>query len=261
MFEKFVFDGISSDEYNVVCVSFDLSSKKTYETQRTELKTENTISTGIYRIISQEYSDPLKYTMQIVNRDGSPISQAQERELNKWLCKRGNYSSFCVLEKRYADIWFYANISNPKIIYIGDVIGLEYTITTNAPFAFSDEKNVTILFDHDDTFTQYVDNDEEIPIYPDMSITLKESGDFELINKLGSGINDNIFSVKNCSAGEILTIDYKYPLISSSNPSHNIYNDFNKNWFYLTDKYNLIHSNLSCIMQLKYREYRKVGLV
>jgi hypothetical protein len=261
MFYQFVFDGILSDEYGIVCASFDNILKETFRSQETNIEFEKSIRSNIFHLISQEYTNPLTYKIQIINRDFSPITSTQERSLNKWLCQRGKYKTFCIIDKRYADVWFFANISNPTLICINDVYGLEYTITTNAPFGFSDERNVQIDFNGNDKFEHYIDNDEEIPIYPSMNIKVKSAGDLEITNQSAGDLNDKIFSIKNCVEGETITVDSSYPAIYSSLPSHNVYNDFNKNWFYWIDGYNTIHSNLPCLIDFKYREYRKVGIV
>ena len=261
MFERFVFDGISCDEYGITCVTFSSSTMNTISAQQTDLKTEKSVKGDIYHITSQEYSAPLSYTMQIVNRDFSPVSPIQERALKKWLCQRGKYKLFCVLDKRYADVWFYANINNPKSIYVADTVGLEFTITTNAPFAFSDLRDKKWIMNKNDIIEDfYVDNDEDLPLYPNITITMSEPGTLTLINESITEA-ENTFTIDNCTSGEILTIESGYPYISSSITTHRVFDDFNKFWPYLIDGYNRITVNKACILEFQYREYRKVGIV
>lgn len=261
MFERFVFDGISCDEYGIMCVTFSSSTMDTISAQQTNLETEKSIRGNIYHITSQEYSEPLTYTMQVVNRDFSPISAIQERALKKWLCQRNKYKLFCVLEKRYADIWFYANINNPKSIYVADTVGLEFTITTNAPFGFSDIRDKKWIMDGNDFIEDfYVDNDEEIPIYPDLTIAMVDSGTLTLVNQSVMDV-PNTLTIDNCVTGEVITLECGYPFISSSITTHNVFDDFNKYWPYLIDGYNRITVNKPCTLEFKYREYRKVGMV
>lgn len=261
MFERFVFDGISCDEYGIMCVTFSSSTMDTISAQQTNLETEKSIRGNIYHITSQEYSEPLTYTMQVVNRDLSPISAIQERALKKWLCQRNKYKLFCVLEKRYADIWFYANINNPKSIYVADTVGLEFTITTNAPFGFSDIRDKKWIMDGNDFIEDfYVDNDEEIPIYPDLTIAMVDSGTLTLVNQSVMDV-PNTLTIDNCVTGEVITLECGYPFISSSITTHNVFDDFNKYWPYLIDGYNRITVNKPCTLEFKYREYRKVGMV
>lgn len=261
MFERFVFDGISCDEYGVTCVTFSSSAMNAISAQQTNLKTEKSIRGDIYHITSQGYSEPLTYTMQIINRDFSPISATQERTLKKWLCQRDTYKPLCILEKHYADIWFYANINNPKSIYVVDTVGLELTVTTNAPFAFSDIRHKIWVLEADGAINDfYVDNDEAFPIYPDLTVTTAEAGAFSLVNT-SIAHNPNTLTIDNCSAGEMIHLECAYPFISSCNASHNVFDDFNKWWPYLIDGYNRITVNKPCTLEFQYREYRKVAIV
>lgn len=261
MFERFVFDGIPCNEYGVMCVSFSSPGMSTISAQESELETEKSIRGDIFHITSQEYTNPLSYTMQIVNKDFSPISAIQERALKKWLCQRGKYKLFCVLEKRYADIWFYANINNPKSIYICDTVGLEFTVTTNAPFGFSDIRDKEWIMEGNDAIEDlYVDNDEEFPIYPNLIITMNNSGNLTLINETLTGV-PNTLTLDNCVSGEVITLECEYPHISSSITNHKVFDDFNKFWPYLVDGYNRISVNIPCTIKIQYREYRKVGIV
>lgn len=263
MFNRFVFDNICCDEYGLKCALFDISGKQTFNTQTTNLETEKSILGNNYNIISQEYNGPLEYTMQVINRDYSPIMQYQERAIKKWLCKRNQYKMFAILDKRYADICFFANINNPKSIWINDVNGLEFTVTTNSATAYSDERNNTYDFNGTSSISIYVDNDEELPIYPSMIITAKQNGDLIIRNQSNPDSSRNAFIIKNLKANEVITINAAYPIIESSDIGHNknIYNDINKEWFYFIDGYNNVYANLPCAINFSYREYRKVGLV
>lgn len=267
MFEYFVYDGVSSDEYGIICVEFSPSTLTTRDSQSSNLNTEKSIRGDIYHIISQEYSEPLTYTMQIINKDYSPIDRVQERAIKKWLCQRGKYKELCILRKQYADIWFFANFNNPKSLYVTDTIGLEFTITTNAPFAFSELREKSWDMTANDIIEDfYVDNDEELPIYPNLTITMKEAGNLILKNESIIGINDNekldnTLTINNLSEGEIITMECGYPYISSSIATHNVFDDFNKYWPYLIDGYNRISVDKACTLDFNYREYRKVSIV
>lgn len=261
MFERFVFDGVSCDEYGIRCAAFARAGFITVSAQETELNTEKSVLGDTFHIISQDYSKPLSYTMQVVNRDFSPITSNQERFLKKWLCQRNKYKWFCILDKQYADVWFYANISNPKAAYFYGTVGMEFTITTNAPFGFSDIRNKKWIMDGNDTIEDfYVDNDEELPIYPNLTIVPKESGTLTLTN---SSIEqeDNFLIIENCVPDEVIKLECGYPFISSSSVTHKVFDDFNKYWPYLIDGYNRITVDMPCTLELEYREYRKVGIV
>lgn len=261
MFDRFIFDNIPCNEYGVTCVSFSSPGMETISAQESELETEKSIRGDIFHITSHEYIKPLTFTIQIVNKDFSPISAIQERALKKWMCQRGKYKPFCIYDKRYADTWFFANINNPKSIYICDTVGLEFTVTTNAPFGFSDIRNKRWILEGNDTIKDlYVDNDEELPIYPTLTITTSAPGTLNLTNQSLVDV-PNTLTIDNCVADEVLTLECGYPHISSSIPSHKVFDDFNKFWLYLVDGYNRIAVSIPCTIELQYREYRKVGIV
>lgn len=261
MFELFVYDNTSCDEYGLTCVTFSSTGLQTIASQESEIQSQKSVKNDIFHIVSQEYTKPLTYTLQVINHDASPTSEFQEREIKKWLCQKGKYKPFSILEKRYADTWFFANINNPKSIYICDTIGMEFTVTTNAPFAFSDLRDKTWIMEPNDIIEDfYVDSDEELPIYPDIIIIPNESGKLTLTNQSIADAQNTLI-IENCVAGEEIIIECGYPHISSSIPSHRIFDDFNKYWPYLIDGFNRFSTDKACTIEFKYREYRKVGIV
>ena len=64
----------------------------------------------------------------------------------------------------------------------------------------------------------------------------------------------------NLSAGEVVTMDKTGAGLLSSRPDHNILDDFDKNWFSLSDGANSITLEGSASVTLTYREPRKVGV-
>lgn len=112
------------------------------------------------------------------------------------------------------------------------------------------------------TTLKYIDiNDtsyEEGYIYPYTEITVIEDGDLDIYNAL----ENRHTIIKNCIAGEVITMDY--PIISSSISSHSIQNDFNWKFFRVANSYNNSRNDLTfsipCTMKIKYSPIVKVGL-
>lgn len=257
MYSNFTFNGFGNDEFGVVCVGFDFASPTTYAGQTTKLTTELSSLGREFEIVDQPYSEPMSFTFQIVNKDGSKIGQEQERRITKWLCHRGEYSWMFIQEHRFSDIFFKANISNPKIIVIQDVIGMEFTVTTSFATCFSDEYEYSFSLTHDDNNVElYLANDDECEIYPYVEITLNEPGDLIIKNTVDN--DDYFFKISNVVAGEKIIIDNELPLIETNISTHKAWNDFNKKWLRLYDDYNHIEVNLECIMTIKYRETRRL---
>lgn len=257
MLSDFTFNGVGNDEYGVICVAFDAQTKNNYSGQKTDLKTELSGDGRRFEIYDQKYSEPMSFNFQIVNKDMTSITPEQERYINKWLCSKGKYSWMFIQESRYADIYFEAVISNPQVIDVAGVFGLEYTVTTSSAVCFSDEHDDSVVLTSDDnSFELFLFNDDECYVYPKIEITFAESGDFQLKNTMDN--EDYFFEVKGVAAGETITFDNEIPLIESSSTSHDVWNDCNKKWFRLFDGENTVSTNLACTMNFKYRETRRL---
>lgn len=257
----FVFDGVSCDEYGVCIAEFNSSEVgKIGTSQKTTFVTEQTRRNDIFHIISQKYSEPLTFEMQIFCRDFSAITQEHERKLKKWLMQRGKYKWFTILDKRYAGIWFKVNIHSPENIKINDVVAISFQVTCDAAYAYSDLIEEGFESTNENrTMSIYVDNDDDSPIYPDMEITMLSNGNLEIKNDIDE--NKNTFKITGLKTGEVITIKGELPSIESSKDtlSSNIYNRFSKYWLWLADGDNNITVSNNCILKLSYREKRKVG--
>lgn len=99
---------------------------------------------------------------------------------------------------------------------------------------------------------------EEGYIYPYTEISIYKDGNLNIYN----AIENRNTIIKNCVAGEIITMDY--PVIRSSISSHNIQNDFNWNFFRVANTYGNSRNDLTisipCTIKIKYSPIVKVGL-
>ena len=258
MNDKYTYGEYSSEEYGVIAVHFGLLSGGTlYGGQVTDLVTDKAAQAIEWEILSQNYKEPMKFVLQIVNEDGSDISQEQERGLTRWLCKRGVYQWLFIQDERYSDIWIRCNMSNPQVWTVGGVKGMQFDVTTSSSIAFSDEREYNYTLTDTDKIIEdlFVYNDEEILIYPEMEITMLESGDLTIINSREADAS-YITEIKNLVVGEIVTI--KDEDITSSVTSHDVLNDSNLLWTRLYDEDNQLTFNLKCDVTIKFREYRKL---
>lgn len=99
---------------------------------------------------------------------------------------------------------------------------------------------------------------EEGHIYPCSEIAIKQNGDFKIYNT----IENRETYIANCKMNEIINMDY--PVIKSSDSSHNIQNDFNWNFFRIANTYKNSRNDLivflPCEIKIKYSPIVKVGL-
>lgn len=261
MFSNFIADNISSDSYGIMCVQFgSTSGSETVSAGgETELITEKTPRSNKFHIISQEYSKPQSFTFQIVNTDGSNIDAAKERSLKKWLCKRGKYFSFQIDDERFNNIILEVNISNPQLIKVVNVVGMEFTVNCKSSFGYSP----TVKKKHDITtngqhIKLFIVNDDDDYIYPDIVIKAKEDCNLTITNS--TEVAHREFVINNIKANEEITILGSLPDISTSRANHAIWSDFNKRWLRLIDGTNILTVSNKCTITISYSEPRKVGV-
>lgn len=255
---NFTYGERSSEEYGIIAVGFgNSSSNDLFSGQATKLVTDKSAQSVEWDLISQDYESPMEFILQVINEDGSDFSQAQERSLCQWLCKRGVRLWLFIQDERYSDIWIRCNINNPQIWIVGTVKGMQFTVTTSSAIAFSGERE----FNYELTATDktiddlYVYNDEDIYVYPYMEITMMESGNLTITN---SRETDPTYKtiINNLAVGEVVTMENGD--IESNVDTHNILSDFNLMWPRLYDKNNVLAFSLKCNVTIKFREYRKL---
>lgn len=229
--------------------------------------TFNTVSTlggTKHQLTSVTYEDCLETTIQICrnpcNGDAMEIDPTTFRELTKWLCRR-KFLKFKLLDDGSIDLYHEAIINVSRVEIDGKIVGLELEVITNRPFALKEKR--TIIIKNTESNGTYSFNDtsyEEGYIYPRMEIRIMslDGGDLNIYN----AIEDRNTYIGNCSFGEVITLDY--PIIQSSDSSHNIQNDFNWNFFRIANTYDNSRNDLiisiPCIIKIEYSPIVKVGL-
>lgn len=254
----FTFGEYSSEELGVIAVHFGTVNGGTlYEGEVTDLITDKSAKSKEYEVISHKDKQPQNFPFSIVNENGSNIETEQERFLNRVMCKRYDYQWLFFHEERYSDIWIKCIMHNPQIWDVGGAKGMQFEVVTSSPYAFTDERENNYTFTDSDKIINdlYINSDIDEPIFPDIEITMLESGNLTITN--GSEIEPNWFlKIDNLVVGEVITIKDKK--ITSSIATHDIFNDTNKKWLRLYNDYNQITFSLKCQVTIKYREYRRM---
>ena len=225
----------------------------------------NTVSVqngAIHYLTSSAYEDCLETTIQVCRNpcvnDDMEIDQTTFRELTRWLCRK-KFLKFKPISKEYIDLYHEAIISVSRVELDGKLVGLELEIRTNRPFSIKEKKVIKI--ENTVQNGKHSINDishEEGYIYPFTEITVNQDGDLNIYN----AIEDRNTYIANCKQGEVITMDY--PVIQSSDSSHNIQNDFNWNFFRVANTYENSRNDLTisipCSIKVEYSPVVKVGL-
>lgn len=215
-----------------------------------------------HNLTSVEYEDCLETTLQICKhscKDGiQEITETEHRELTKWL-NRKRYLKFKILDEDHIDLYYEAVINVSKIEIDGRLFGFELEVKTSTPFALKEKRIINIVNTEQNGKHSINDTShEEGYIYPHTEITVNANGNFNIYN----AIEDRNTYIANCKSGEVITMDY--PIISSSDSSHNIQNDFNWVFFRVANTFensrNDLTISLPCSIKIEYSPIVKVGL-
>ena len=186
------------------------------------------------------------------------ITPMEISALQKWLCRKG-YNTFKVCREGYEHIHWNGTFTSKQIKLADDIIGLELTLHTDAPLAYMDE--VVIEKDCTDvlSFDIYDASDEEGYIYPDIEITLLESGNFTLNNSF----SNETTHISNCAVNEIIKLQGREQIITSN--SHiSLASDFDYIFPKIYNTYennkNTLTCNKKCKIVISYFPVIKVGL-
>jgi hypothetical protein len=259
----FEYDGRCLSEFGFVICNFGSKGLETISNgSKISFNTVSTLGGKKYELVSTKYEDCLETTIQICktscSTDVMEISSVEFRQLTRWL-NRNNFLKFKILDEDYIDLYFEASFNINRIEVNGKLYGLELEVITNRPFALKEPK--TVIVKNLKQNGRYSINDtsyEEGYIYPYTEITIVENGDLSIYNALE---NRNTF-IANCTAGEVITMDY--PIIYSSISSHDIQNDFNWNFFRLANTFNNSRNDLTisipCEIKVRYSPIVKIGL-
>lgn len=217
-----------------------------------------------FNLYSSTYQEPLTAAFQVVKNPckcngNCYLSPVEASNIQRWLCRK-NYNKFKIIQNGYEDIHWKATFTSKQIMLHGHIAGLELTLYTDAPYAYLDRMKHVFHCVKNEPFVLYDASDEIGSVYPDVVITVKKSGNFTLENSM----DNKVTKINNVTSGEVLTIDGRNQIISSSNLDHKISNDFN--WFfpriintYQTNRNDFIAS-LECDVTLIYSPIRKIGL-
>lgn len=168
----------------------------------------------------------------IYDKRDMKITESEFRDIVRWL----NRKEFLPLRfitdggtVQDVEICYYnASFNVSKLMLDKVLYGIRLTIETDAPFGFGAERVISWSATNDNKRKVIPDTSDEIGyIYPTISITCKENCDFVISNE-----SERCSSmIRNCKAGEIITMHGDTNIITTSYNNHDICNDFNYDFF------------------------------
>lgn len=272
-YTDFEYAGEKLSDYGMMVCNFDRASGIETISSGADIKFNQVNPSGNNRfyIASSTYDSVYSTVFQICknpsmfnSQDDMYLEPDLVSTLQRFLCRKNEYHKFKVNQENFEHIHWQVTFSSKQITINRRVVGLELTLFTDSPFAYMDKVSAEYNCLAGTSFNLW-DNSDEITdinnqIYPDMEITILSKGDFELENSM----DNKIMKFSGCNVGEIITINGKNEIISSSIPSHNIPDNFNFFFPRIVNTYdnrcNTFTPNLDCKIKISYYPIRKIGL-
>lgn len=263
----FLYDNrlLSSFENMMICC-FNNSSLETVDIgQKLNFNTKKVYGKDKLNALGAYYEEGLSLTFQIgkIPCNDKPVSLSvdEQSEITRWLNRKDGFHKFKIVQDGYENLYAEASFNLKKIEIYGEVYGFELTMTTLHPYLLQEPIQYTYEFHNENnTFQIYDQSDELGYIYADITIECLSSGTLTIHNKF----EDRTMEIKNCKSGEIIKIDGENQIISTSDSSHQIQNDFNFSFFRIAntyyDKTNIITVSKPCKLTITYSPVKKVGV-
>lgn len=258
----FEYDGRYLSEYGFIICDFNSPSGANVVNAGSKI-TLNTVSRNNGRrrsLTSIQYDDCIRATFDICKNpdifSDLTVTNEEFRDLMRWL-NRKRFLPFQFLREGFLehDCCFYNATFNVDKIEINSILyGLRLTMETDMPYGYGSDHKATLSAGENEI---YVYGDDIGYIFPNMIITCNSSGDLKITNNTYGGE----MVIKNCVAGEVITVYGDQKIIQSSLDSHAIYNDFNFEFLHLgndiRNRKNSISVNIQCSISLTYKPILK----
>lgn len=257
----FEYDGLCLSDFNFIICDFNASSGANIVNAGSKI-TFNTVSRNKgkkYSLTGTQYDECIQTTFHICKNpdlyDDLSITDDEYRDLKRWL-NRDEFLRFQILDEDYSEreTCYYEASFNIDKVKINEVLyGLELTMETNKPFGYGIEQRIILDIDNPSKIKIVTDMSDEIGyLYPSMTITCKDDGDLTIRNET----ENSEMLIKNCSAGEVITVYGDIQHIESSLSVHRVYDDFNFEFLRIGNTFksreNKITASLPCKIEIYY---------
>lgn len=219
-----------------------------------------------FSLVDMGYEEALQTTFDICkdpckfSGNDVVITDTEFLALSRWLLRRQFLQVQFMHDDQYYGRPYYdlrryyrgAFTGITKLFVNGELCGLRLSFTTNRPYAYGNTISDTLTFSGGDSLVFNDTSPLTGIITPNIVIECMANGDLTLSNS----VLDSVMSIKNCTAGEIITINGDKLVIVSSLTEHKLYEDFNYEFLKLGNVYgsdvNTITASKACVVTISY---------
>lgn len=134
----FTYNGISTDDYDLMIVTFETLDKVSSGLQREVIKGESNEYRMIANHFGTKWTEVIQFSRTLIKKDFSTFNRNEISKINRWLTspKRPKYLRFTVdgNDIQYQFCGLFTNITYEY--GNGGIIGLTFDFTNNSPFAY-----------------------------------------------------------------------------------------------------------------------------
>lgn len=208
----------------------------------------------------QNYSSTLSFIISIIKNpcmdDNVYFTIEDIEELKRWLCRPAPHV-FQLTNSQYNNIFWEGSFNITEEIVGSNRVGITATFVSTRPFALQQDVVYQGTISDNESLIINDSSIEQGYLYPDMTIVCLAGGELIIHNDF----EDRETIITNCVKNEEITFS-KYLQVSSSVSNHEIYNDFNYQFFRICNNYetneNVITFSLPCRYSITYNPIRKV---
>lgn len=265
-YDKFIFNGLDcKDSFGIIRCNFD-SSEDTFSGGDIETNTYSPKNSNEWKITSSKYSSPISFSISFCKCNGEFFDFTEMKKISRWL----------IHEEEYKLLQFYTTTGNKSedICYeckatknidwkmVGEkCVGGTVNFISKHPFARTPDIVQTFYVSGNNSYDFACNSDTKF-VYP-FEITIKITSNCDVRFTIVSSIHGAEATViRNCKTNEIIKIDCINKVITTTDSSHDIANDFN----YIFQKIgcgkendlNAFKGTGNFEMTMKYYEARKV---
>lgn len=254
-------------DYGLMLGAFDFSGTSEDELGMDSDTIEEFVgSNSVPLYITSKFSNKLKPQATIIKKNcmytDQFFTEHECREILRQLTGFQGYKTMQVQSENFSELlYFNARIQSVNYKKIGgNVAGVILNMECDSQFAWSKEFTYTYNIKAGNTIVLYNFSDDLYNyLYP--TITIIPKSPITSLNIINITDNEWTTTLSNLSAGEIITMDSKNEILTSSNKERIIMNDFNMHFFRLISGKNIISVNSDVTLNISFRVPRKVGFL
>lgn len=249
-----------ASDYQLVICTFGSNEQEAVGGSQFSANQVKIVGTDEFVIINTDYDGGLRFAFQtckMIDCDmAGEVTPEEYSKINRWVNRKEPHK-LKFSSSGYENIYFLGTFNIRPIKIAGIIRGIEFSFISNYPYGFQDE---IIQEFSGKEFMIYNHSDEIGELLPYVVITCNEAGTLTITNDM----DNEIFELKKCVKGEIITLDCQHRVITSTAKSHLLYDTFNFNYLKLVNTYeerkNNFTSSLNINMEVRYSPIRKVGV-